>query len=31
MTENLTTEELWQLAKDTVDQLTDAECAELLE
>ena len=29
--ENLTTEELRQLAKDTIEQLTDAECAELLE
>ena len=28
---HLTTEELRQLAKDTVDRLTDAECAELLE
>ena len=28
---HLTTEELRQLAKGTVDRLTDAECAELLE
>lgn len=31
MIENLTTDELRQLAKETVDRLTDAECAELLE
>ena len=31
MIENLTTEELRQLAKGMVDRLTDAECVELLE